>query len=426
MADELTGRRDFLRGVASASAAGVALATQVAQAAEPLDGVTPGAAPGATPAPAEPTGHLITRPGSDFMVDVIKTLNLDYLAANPGSSFRSLHESVVNYGGNKAPELITCLHEESSVAIAHGYAKAAGKPMGVMAHGTVGLQHASMAIYNAWCDRVPLVIFAGNGIDASKRRPGTEWAHSVQDAALLVRDFVKWDDAPASLQHFAESTVRTYRVATTGQQGPVVDLGGRMNFPTTHHLNHSDRKRALVRDADVVLMLEVGDPWGQLNAVVEPARTTQSLSRPDVKVITLGFGESAIRSNYQDFQRFLSVELAIHGEAQASMSLLTEHLQKQITAAQRTAIAARPRAAYRPSLDRQQPAQPRHRLRQNCPRAWCVGRRADQRPGEVALGLATGLGRGQAGAPGLGGCGVSGAVTRSGTPTTAPPESPGR
>ncbi len=486
MADELTGRRDFLRGVASASAAGVALATQVAQAAEPLDGVTPGAAPGATPAPAEPTGHLITRPGSDFMVDVIKTLNLDYLAANPGSSFRSLHESVVNYGGNQAPELITCLHEESSVAIAHGYAKAAGKPMGVMAHGTVGLQHASMAIYNAWCDRVPLMIFAGNGIDASKRRPGTEWAHSVQDAALLVRDFVKWDDAPASLQHFAESTVRAYRVATTGQQGPVVimadtdlqedamhgpvptipvlrgvrpvqgdsdslaeaarlllgaknpvilaealqapvvDLGGRMNFPTTHHLNHSDRKRALVRDADVVLMLEVGDPWGQLNAVVEPARTTQSLSRPDVKVITLGFGESAIRSNYQDFQRFLSVELAIHGEAQTSMPLLTEHLQKQITATQRTAIAARPRAAYRPSLDRQQPAQPRHRLRQNCPRAWCVGRRADQRPGEVARGLATGLGRGQAGAPGLGGCGVSGAVTRSDTPTTAPPESPGR
>lgn len=415
-------RRDFLRGVASASAAGVALATQVAQAAEPV-------ATSAAAASTEPTGHLITRPGSDFMVDVIKTLKLDYLAANPGSSFRSLHESVVNYGGNQAPELITCLHEESSVAIAHGYAKAAGKPMGVMAHGTVGLQHASMAIYNAWCDRVPLVIFAGNGIDASKRRPGTEWAHSVQDAALLVRDFVKWDDAPASLQHFAESTVRAYRVATTGQQGPVVvmadtdlqedamhgpvptipvlrgvrpvqgdsaslaeaarlllgaknpviladraarsqegvtalvalaealqapvvDLGGRMNFPSTHHLNHSDRRRALMRDADVVLMLEVADPWGQLNAVVEPARTTQSLSRTDVKVITLGFGESAIRSNYQDFQRFLSVELAIHGEAQASMPLLTEHLQKQMTAAQRTAIAAR-REPMQKAWDRQ-------------------------------------------------------------------------
>lgn len=410
-------RRDFLRGMASVSAAaGVALSPSGLQAAAAE--VSPAVAAGPTATASTDSGTIVARPGSDFMVDVIKSLNLDYLAANPGSSFRSLHESVVNYGGNKSPEFITCLHEESSVAIAHGYAKAAGRPMGVMAHGTVGLQHASMAIYNAWCDRVPVIIFGGNGLDAARRRPGTEWSHSVQDAALLVRDFVKWDDAPASLQHFAESTARAYRVATTGQQGPVVimadtdlqedamhgpaptipllrpvrpvqgdsgslaeaarlllnarnpviladratrnqvgmillvalaeslqapvvDLGGRMNFPTTHHLNHSDRKRALVREADVVLMLEVGDPWGQLNAVVEPQRTTQSLARPDVKVITIGFGETAIRSNYQDFQRFLSVELAIHGEAQASIPFLTEQILKQATAEQRSAIAAR-------------------------------------------------------------------------------------
>jgi acetolactate synthase I/II/III large subunit len=413
-------RRGFLRGLASASAAGVALASQHAQAADaPASTSTAtGVVTGVAPKASSEKSSIIARPGSDFMVDVIKNLKLDYLAANPGSSFRSLHESVVNYGNNQSPELITCLHEESSVAIAHGYAKASGRPMGVMAHGTVGLQHASMAIYNAWCDRVPMVIFAGNGIDASKRRPGTEWAHSVQDAALLVRDFVKWDDAPASLQHFAESTIRAYRVATTGQQGPVVimadtdlqedamhgpvptipplravrpvqgdsaslaeaarlllgaknpliladraardqegvkhlaalaetlqipvvDLGGRMNFPNTHHLNHSDLKRALVRDADVVLMLDVGDPWGQLNTVEEPMRTTRSLSRADVKVITIGFGESAIRSNYQDFQRFLSVDLAIHGEAQASMPVLTEHILKLATPAQRSAAAER-------------------------------------------------------------------------------------
>src|SRR2546430_11936534 len=112
--------------------------------------------------------------------------------------------------------------EESSVAIAHGYAKAAGKPMGVLAHSTVGLQHASMAIYNAWCDRVPILIMAGTALDASKRRPGTEWYHSVQDAAAIVRDFVKWDDQPASLQHFAESTVRAYRVATTAPMEPTL------------------------------------------------------------------------------------------------------------------------------------------------------------------------------------------------------------
>jgi len=411
-ADAGASRRAFLRsaaaGAGSAAAAIAAVqATQPAQAAEPSKAA----------ARPERGAMSIERPGSDFMVDVVKQLDLGFISANPGSSFRSLHESLVNYGGN-SPELLTCLHEESSVAIAHGYAKAAGKPMGVFAHGTVGLQHASMAIYNAWCDRVPMMIFAGNGIDASKRRPGTEWSHSVQDAALLIRDFVKWDDAPGSLQHFAESAVRGYRVATTGQQGPVVimadidlqedaihgaaptmpllrpvrpvqgdsgsiaeaarmllgaknpliiadraarsqdgvnrlvalaeslqspvvDLGGRMNFPSTHPLNHSDLKRALVRDADVILMLEVADPWGQVNALLDPQKTVQPLARPDVKIITVGFGDSAIRSNYQDFQRFLSVDLAIHGEAQASMPLLTELILKNASAAQTSAITAR-------------------------------------------------------------------------------------
>src|SRR5436309_1184840 len=94
---------------------------------------------------------IVARPGSDFMVDVIKATGIEYIASNPGSSFRSLQESIVNYGDNKKPEFLTCMHEESSVAMAHGYAKAAGKPMGMMAHGTVGLQHATMAVYNAWC-----------------------------------------------------------------------------------------------------------------------------------------------------------------------------------------------------------------------------------------------------------------------------------
>src|SRR5688572_4575538 len=119
------------------------------------------AAPAAEKKPMHPGDIVIERPGSDFMVDVIKTLDFKYVATNPGSSFRSLHESLVNYGGNTKPELLTCLHEESAVGMAHGYAKASGKPMGVMVHGTVGLQHASMAIYNAWCDRVPVMIFAG-------------------------------------------------------------------------------------------------------------------------------------------------------------------------------------------------------------------------------------------------------------------------
>jgi len=418
------GRRDFLKGVASASAAGVALVQQ-AQAAAPS--TTSSLSP--VDAKAIDSGRLIPRPGSDFMVDVIKTLNVEYVAANPGSSFRSLHESVVNYGGNKAPELITCLHEESSVAIAHGYAKAAGKPMAVMAHGSVGFQHAAMGVYNAWCDRVPVIMIGGNGIDADKRRPGTEWSHSVQDPALLLRDFIKWDDAPGSLQHFAESTVRAYRVATTGQMGPVVimadidlqedaihgkpptipklqpalpiqgdtgslqeaaklllnaknpviiadraarnqegvsalvklaeslqapvvDLGGRMNFPNTHHLCLSDLKRSLVRDADVILMLEVADPWGQVNTLTDPFKTVQSAAKPDVKIITIGMNDVSIRSNYQDFQRFLSVEMAIPGEAQASMPVITEFILKNATAAQKTAFEAR-REPMKKRWDRQ-------------------------------------------------------------------------
>jgi thiamine pyrophosphate-dependent acetolactate synthase large subunit-like protein len=411
-----SGRRDFLKGVATASAAGVAMVQQ-AQAAAPAVNAAAAKLSDAD-AKAVEAGRLIPRPGSDFMVDVIKSLNLEYVAANPGSSFRSLHESVVNYGGNKAPELITCLHEESSVAIAHGYAKAAGKPMAVMAHGSVGFQHAAMAVYNAWCDRVPVIMFGGNGIDADKRRPGTEWSHSVQDPALMLRDFVKWDDAPGSLQHFAESTVRAYRVATTGQMGPVVimadidlqedaihgkpptipklrpalplqgdtgalqeaaklllnaknpviladratrnqegvkalvklaeslqapviDLGARMNFPSTHHLCLSDQKRALVRDADVILMLEVYDPWGQVNGLSDPFKTVRPEAKPDVKIITIGMNDVSIRSNYQDFQRFLSVEMAIPGEAQASMPILTDYILKNATAAQKASFEAR-------------------------------------------------------------------------------------
>ena len=142
-------RRGFLKQAAAmagaAGAAAVAAQQSVAQ--------TPASAPARAGSGSSGGGaseRSVERPGSDFMIDVIRTLDIDYVTTNPGSSFRSLHESLVNYGGNKKPELLTCLHEESAVAMAHGYAKAAGKPMGVFLHGTVGLQHAAMAIYNAW------------------------------------------------------------------------------------------------------------------------------------------------------------------------------------------------------------------------------------------------------------------------------------
>ena len=414
-------RRDFLKSAAAAAgASAVSVAAHAAAADKPAEGKVAKTAAAAHGKTKLPTGQrIIARPGSDFMVDVIKTLNLDYVASNPGSSFRSLHESTVNYGNNKKPEFITCLHEESSIAMAHGYAKAAGKPMAVYAHGTVGLQHGAMAIYNAWCDRVPVVIFAGNGIDADKRRPGTEWSHSVQDAGALVRDFVKWDDMPGSLQHFAESTVRAYKLATTSpmeptlivadidlqedhiddeaalripklvpaipaqgdagalaeaaklllnakspviladraartQEGvkrlvalaealnvPVVDLGGRMNFPSRHYLCHSDARRALVREADVVLMLEVYDPWGQFNTLSDPHKEYRRISKADVKIISISMSDVYIRSNYQDFQRFMPVDLPIVGDVEATLPVLTEAVKRATTPDRKLAIAAR-------------------------------------------------------------------------------------
>jgi acetolactate synthase I/II/III large subunit len=220
-------RRRFLTGAVAASAA--AAITPTSKAAEPQQ---PPRAPSALPptmqiaaAETQPPAELARvpgKPGSDFMVDVIKTLDIKYLPANCASSYRAIHESLINYGQNKQPEFLTCMHEESAVAMAHGYFKVAGKPLMTLVHGTVGLQHATMGIYNAWCDRVPVIIMGGNDMDAAHRPPGVPTFHSAQDINALVRDFTKWDDTPVSLQHFAQSFVRAYKIAMTPPYGPVM------------------------------------------------------------------------------------------------------------------------------------------------------------------------------------------------------------
>ena len=224
-------RRGFLKGAAAGAAALVAKPSiaqqepvQAAQAARQVTPLPSAALAAAETSPPPPRVDVYTtdRPGSDFMLDVIKSLGIEYIAANPGSTFRALHESVINYGGNKSPELLTCCHEESSVGMAHGYAKIEGKPMMIMAHGTVGLQHASMAIYNAYADRVPVYIVIGNVADGPWRRSDVEWTHAVQDAPLIVRDYTKWDDSPISLRQFAESAVHAYKIMMTPPMGPVV------------------------------------------------------------------------------------------------------------------------------------------------------------------------------------------------------------
>src|SRR5258706_2256969 len=142
--------RPFFRRGAAATA-GAAASTMVAAAEGVADGVTSeaGAKKDEKAEKPHPGDIVIERPGSDFMIDVIKTLDLEYISTNPGSSFRSLHESLVNYGGNRKPELLTCMHEEAAVAMAHGYAKAAGKPLGAMIHGSVAVQPPAMAKFNS-------------------------------------------------------------------------------------------------------------------------------------------------------------------------------------------------------------------------------------------------------------------------------------
>jgi thiamine pyrophosphate-dependent acetolactate synthase large subunit-like protein len=389
--------------------AGMAASTQVAsaaaQAAHPATG---GEKPAAGPV------VTVDRVGSDAMVDIIKTLGFDYVCANPGSSFRGLHESLINYGGNKTPELLTCCHEESSVAMAQGYAKIEGKPLCVLAHGTVGLQHASMALYNAWCDHAPVYVICGNTLDATARRPGVEWVHSVQDAGSLVRDFVKWDDVPMSLPHFAESAVRAYKIAMTPPRGPVlivcdselqeealdghpplripkltlasppqadsgsvaevakllvgaanpvlvadraartpagvarlielaellqaavIDQNGRMNFPSRHPLNQSSRSRAAIADADVIVGLELTDFWGTIHSMrVALQKSARRVAATTAKLVSVSTRDLAIKANYQDFQRYPEVDIAIAADAETTLPALIEAVKALITGDQR-------------------------------------------------------------------------------------------
>src|SRR6266508_2645548 len=190
-------RRGFLRGAAVGAAA---LVTQPSVALPQTPPATPTPAGQSNaqlaadtePPPGPGRSRIVEHPASDFMVDVIKTLGIEYVATNRGSSFEGLHESIINYGDNKMPELLTCCHEESAVAMAHGYAKIEGKPIMALLHGTVGTQHGSMAIYNAYADRVPIFLVIGNHMDAAVRPAGVNWYHSAQDMAAMIRDYTKW------------------------------------------------------------------------------------------------------------------------------------------------------------------------------------------------------------------------------------------
>ncbi len=190
------------------------------------DGATVRKAPvaDATAALERPIAAGVNAPmfGSDVAADALRTLDVPYIALNPGASFRGLHDSIVNYLGNSTPQMLLCLHEEAAVAIAHGYAKVTGKAMAAAVHSNVGLMHATMAFFNAWCDRMPVVVLGATGpVDAVKRRPWIDWIHTARDQGALVRNYTKWDDQPASPGAVRESVLRAGWIANTAPKGPV-------------------------------------------------------------------------------------------------------------------------------------------------------------------------------------------------------------
>jgi thiamine pyrophosphate-dependent acetolactate synthase large subunit-like protein len=159
---------------------------------------------------------------SDVMADVLSRLGFRYIVVAPGSSFRGLHESLVNHLGNRTPEMILALHEEHAVAIAHGYARVTEEPLAVVVHCNVGVMHASMAVYNAWCDRVPMMILAGTGpLDSERRRTPVDWLHAAIDQGATVRPFTKWDDQPLSIKATVESLLRGFQLSTSAPKAPV-------------------------------------------------------------------------------------------------------------------------------------------------------------------------------------------------------------
>jgi acetolactate synthase-1/2/3 large subunit len=406
-------RRGFLKGGAAAGLSTAIASTAGARAAQ--DKASQTATAPLVPKESDPqalNSVVLTNenPGSDFMIDVVKSLGFEYIAANPGSSFRGLQESIINYGKNEWPEFLTCCHEESAVGIAHGYAKIAGKPMAVALHSTVGTQHASMAIYNAYCDRVPVMLFVGNLLDAPKRRPGVEWDHSAVDVAAMIRDYTKWDDLPFSLQHYAESTVRAYKIAMAppmmpvtividaelqenpipnrGElqipkltlvqppqgdsasvaetarllvgaenpviivervtrtangmrqlielaellQAPVIDQRSRLNFPTRHPLNHTERANNLLSQADVILGLELNDFWGVVHSYRDQLeRTSKFITKRGAKFVSISLSDLYVKGNYQDIERYPELDLAIAGDVEATLPSLVEAVNRLIT-----------------------------------------------------------------------------------------------
>ena len=276
-------RRGFLKGAAvgGLAAAVAPLTTHAQQNPTPArDGPrSAGPTPGNLETTARPEGVTYASCGGDYMVDVLRGLGIEYFAATPGNTFMGLHESVVNYGMTTSPNLrfITTMHEEASVAMAHGYAKIEGKPMACAFHATVGLQHASMAIYNAYCDRVPVFMMTGAGIEADQRKSPIEWTHTALDGPGMVRDFTKWDDTPGNLRGFGESAARAWKFAMTPPYGPTL-------LAVDTQLQEDEIPGGEERRPPVPTMPSIRPPSADANTVREVAKMLVNAEHPVIYV----------------------------------------------------------------------------------------------------------------------------------------------
>jgi acetolactate synthase-1/2/3 large subunit len=365
--------------------------------------------------------------GSDLVVDLLRAVGVEHVALNPGATFRGLHDSLVNYG-DRTPELILTTHEEIAVALAHGYAKARGRPMAAVAHDIVGLQHASMAIFNAFCDRAPILVLGATGpMDATRRRPWIDWIHTALVQGTQVRDYVKLDDQPATVAALPEAVLRAWRVARTEPQGPVylcldaglqeqplegaialpdaarfappapphadpaaledaaarlvaarfpvivaeslgrrpeataplcrlaealaaplIDLGGessgRPSVPGGHPLDMTGAHREVVREADVVLALDVTTFLGALGETDRTTREVRPLNERS-RIIAISLDDYAFRSWAHTFQSLAPVDLPIAADAALTLptllALVQDRLKRDGQAAERRARAER-------------------------------------------------------------------------------------
>jgi thiamine pyrophosphate-dependent acetolactate synthase large subunit-like protein len=160
--------------------------------------------------------------GSDVAAQMLRRMGIRYVSLTPGASYRGLHDSLVNHLGNQQPGMLLCLHEDHAVAIAHGYAKVTGEPMACALHSNVGLMHGMMSMFNAWCDRAPMIVIGATGpLDSTQRRPWIDWIHTTRDQGALVRSFVKWDDLPSSAQAVVDGMTRANILTRTAPTGPV-------------------------------------------------------------------------------------------------------------------------------------------------------------------------------------------------------------